>query len=121
MRKSILAAAGLAILAVVSWNAAPAQAMAISAPAALKSASDSVKLTETVHCWDCGGDWGYRPYYRPYSYYGGDYDRSYDRPYYRSYHRSYYRSYDDDCDCGGYGYDRPVPELLPASLPLIRL
>jgi uncharacterized cupredoxin-like copper-binding protein len=68
MRKGVLAAAGLAILAAVSWSAAPAQAMAISAPAALKSASDSVKLTETVHCWGCGYGYGYgyRPYYRPY-------------------------------------------------------
>ena len=46
MRKAVLAAAGLAILAAVSWNAAPAQAMAISAPAALKGASDSISLTE---------------------------------------------------------------------------
>ena len=37
MRKSVLAAAGLAFLAAVSWSAAPAQAMAISAPAALES------------------------------------------------------------------------------------
>jgi hypothetical protein len=108
MRKSVLTAAGLAILAVVTWSAAPAQAMAIAAPAALKSASDSVKLTETVNCWDCG-DWGDRTYHH--EYYLGDYDRSY-RPYYRSYyrpyHRSYYRSYDDGCDCGyGYGYHRP--------------
>ncbi len=67
MRKAVLAAAGLVILAAVSWTAAPAQAMAISAPAALKGASDNIKLTEPV-CWNCG--WGpgygyYRPYYRP--------------------------------------------------------
>jgi len=54
MRKGVLAAAGLALLAAVSWNAAPAQAMAISAPAALKGASDSINPTETVHCWNCG-------------------------------------------------------------------
>ena len=73
MRKGVLAAAGLAILAAVIWNTAPAQAMAISAPAALKSASDSVKLTETVHCWDCGYGGYYRPYYRPYYGYGYGY------------------------------------------------
>ena len=67
MRKGVLAAAGLAILAAVSWSAAPAQAMAISAPAALKSASDSVKLTETVHCWGCGYGY-YAP--RPRFYFG---------------------------------------------------
>ena len=54
MRKGVLAAAGLALLAAVSWSAAPAQAMAISAPAALKGASDSISPAETVHCWDCG-------------------------------------------------------------------
>ena len=43
MRKGVLAAAGLAILAAVSWYPAPAQAMAISAPAALKSASDTAR------------------------------------------------------------------------------
>jgi hypothetical protein len=99
MRKGVLAAAGLAILAAVSWNAAPAQAMAISAPAALKGAS--VKLTETVHCWDCGYGGGYyRPYYRPYyrSYYS-----DYDRPYYRPYYRPYWG--------GGYGYYAPRPRF----------
>ena len=64
MRKGVLAAAGLALLAAVSWSAAPAQAMAISAPAALKGASDSISSTETVHCWDCGYYGGPR-YYRP--------------------------------------------------------
>lgn len=91
MRKGVLAA-GLAFLAAVSWNAAPARAMAISAPAALKGASDSVRLTETIHCWDCGyygGPRYYRPYYRPYY-------RSHYRPYYRPYHRPYYRSYYSD-------------------------
>ena len=93
MRKGVLVAAGLAILAAVSWDAAPAQAIAISAPAALKSASDSVKLTETVHCWGCGYGGGYyRPYYRPYFY----------RPYYRPYYRSYYYS----------DYDYRLPALL---------
>ncbi|MEI8150849.1 MAG: hypothetical protein WCG92_04550, partial [Hyphomicrobiales bacterium] len=53
MRKGVLAAIGLSVLAAV-WSAAPARAMAISAPAALKTASDSVKVTEQVHCWDCG-------------------------------------------------------------------
>src|SRR5256885_10666185 len=81
MRKGVLVAAGLAILAAVSWNAAPAQAMAISAPAALKSASDSVKFTETVHCWDCGYGGGYyRPYYPPYF-----------RPDYPPHHLPHYR------------------------------
>ena len=63
MRNGVLAAAGLAFLAAVSWRAAPAQAMAISAPAALKGASDRVQLTETIHCWDCGYYGGPRPYY----------------------------------------------------------
>ena len=70
MRKAVLAAAGLVILAAVSWTAAPAQAMAISAPAALKGASDNIKLTEPV-CWNCGWGPGYG-YYRPYRpYWGG--------------------------------------------------
>lgn len=67
--------------------------MAISAPAALKGASDNIKLTEPV-CWNCG--WGpgygyYRPYYRPWfrpyyrpAYYG------YGGPYYRPYYRLYW-------------------------------
>jgi hypothetical protein len=120
MRKGVFAAVGLAFLAAVSWNAAPAQAMAISAPAALKGASEAVKLDETVHCWgNCGWGWGggyyrpvyygYRPYYRPYygyrpyyrPYYGYGYGY---RPYYRPYYsygygyRPYYRPY------YGYGY-----------------
>jgi hypothetical protein len=110
MRRGVLAAAGLAFLAAVTWSATPAQAMAISAPAALKTASDSVKLTETVHCWDCGywggpryyrpyySGYGYRPYYRPYY---SDYGY---RPYYRPY-RPYYRPYWG----GGYGYGYYAP------------
>ena len=62
MRRAVLAAAGLALLAAVSWSAAPAQAMAISAPAALKGASDSISLAETVHCWGCGYYGGPRYY-----------------------------------------------------------
>src|SRR3954469_21077797 len=101
MGKGVLAAAGLAFLGAASWSAAPAQAMAISAPAALKSASDSVKLTETVHCWDCGYGGYYRPYYRSYyrpyyrPYYGYGYHRPYYRPYYSAYYgyRPYYRPY----------------------------
>ena len=111
MRRAVLAAAGLALLAAVSWSAAPAQAMAISAPATLKGPSDSISLAETVHCWGCGYYGGpryyggyyrpyyrtyYRPYYRPY--YSGYY------PYYRSY-RPYYRPYWG----GGYGYGYYVP------------
>jgi hypothetical protein len=130
MRKGVLAAVGLAFLAAVSWSAGPAQAMAISAPAALKGASDTIKLDETVHCWGrCGWGgggyyrrayyggygYGYRPYYRPYyghsygyrpyyrSYYG---DGGYYRPYYRPYYgyRPYYRPY-------GYGYYAPRPRF----------
>ena len=87
MRRGVLAAAGLAFLAAVSWSAAPAQAMAISAPAALKGASDSIKLTETVHCWGCGCTAGYGYYGRTT---GPTTDRttSYYRPYY---YRPYYR------------------------------
>jgi hypothetical protein len=103
MRKGVLAAVGLAFLAAVSWSAAPAQAMAISAPAALKGASDTIKLEETVHCWGCGGGY-YRPAHYGYRrYYGGSYGGGY-RPYYRPYYgygygyRPYYRPY------YGYGY-----------------
>ena len=77
MRKCVLAAVGLMLAGVVSWTSAPAQAMAISAPAALKIASDKIGLADKVHCWDCG-------YYGPPRYY---------RPYYRPYYRSYYSSY----------------------------
>ena len=55
-----------------------AYAMPISAPAALRGASDQINLAEAVHCgyyYGCG-------YYRPYVYY---------RPY--GYHRPYYRQY----------------------------
>jgi hypothetical protein len=104
MRKSVLAAAGLALLAAVFWNSAPAQAMPLSAPAALKSAADQLTLTDKIWCGDgCGGGYYYRPYYRPYwrpyyrPYYG--YYRPY-RPYY-GYYRPWYRPY------YGYGYHRP--------------
>jgi hypothetical protein len=50
MRRGVLAAAGLAVLAAVSWSVGPARAMAISAPAALKGAADGVALTTNVHC-----------------------------------------------------------------------
>ena len=53
MHKGVLAAAGLALAAAVSLVSAPAEAMAISAPAALKGASDSARLAEPVHYWDC--------------------------------------------------------------------
>ncbi len=115
MRKGVLAAAGLALLAAVSWSAAPAQAMAISAPAALKGASDSIRPAETVHCWDCGyygGPRFYRPYYRPITgrtiapttgpIIGPNYSDY--RPYYRPY-RPYYRPYWG----GGYGYGYYAP------------
>jgi hypothetical protein len=87
MRKGVLALTGLALLAAISWSSAPAQALVMSAPSALKGGIDAVSLTDRVNCWDdCGYDRPRysRPYYRPY-----------DRPYYRPYHR---RSY------GGYGY-----------------
>ena len=67
-----------------------AYAMPISAPAALRDASDQINLAEAVHCgyyYGCG-------YYRPYIYY-----RPYGhcRPYYRQYGhyrpRWYYRPY----------------------------
>ncbi len=106
MRKGVLAAAGLALLAAMILRApAPAQAMPISAPAALKGASDGIALTGNVHCWDdCyyGPPRYYRPYYRPayrpyyrsYSYYDGPrYYRPYYRPAYRPYYsHGYYRS-----------------------------
>src|SRR6266568_6617081 len=104
MRKGVLAAAGVALLtAAVGLTAAPARAVPMSAPAALKSAGDAINLTANV----CYGECGYydRPrYYRPYY-------RSYDdRPYYRgysNYDRPYYRSYGYG---NGYGYGyRPVP------------
>jgi hypothetical protein len=89
MRKGVLAFL-VAAVSVVVLNSAPARAMAISTPAALKNVADSVSLTETV-CWDCGYYGPPRRYYRPYyrSYYR-PYYRSYDRPYYRPYRYSYY-------------------------------
>jgi hypothetical protein len=111
-----MALAGLALLA-ASALSAPAEAMAISQPAALKGASEDLRVTEKVYCYGGGCGYGYyrrpyygygyhRPYYRP-AYYGY-------RPYYRPYgygygygHRPYYRSYGG---CGyngcGYGYRR---------------
>jgi hypothetical protein len=60
MRNKVLAAVGLATL-VASWNATPAKAMTLAAPAALKSVIDGAVMTETVNC-GCD-DWGWR---RPY-------------------------------------------------------
>ena len=59
-----------------------AYAMPISAPAALRGASDQINLAEAVHCGYYYGCGYYRPYiyYNPYGYY---------RPYYRQY--GYYR------------------------------
>ena len=99
MRKGVLAAAGGTFLAAaVVLSAAPAQAVPVSAPAALKGAGEAISLTENVCYGECyyHGPRYYRPYYRPnyrsYSYY--------DRPYYRPYYRPHY----------GYGYGyRPVP------------
>jgi hypothetical protein len=89
MRKCVMTAVGLALLAVFSWASAPTVAMPISAPAALKGATDDISLTENVYyCWG-GGCYGYyRPYwgYRPYYY------RRYYRPYW-GYYRPYYRPY----------------------------
>jgi hypothetical protein len=128
MRKLLMVAAGLALLAATAFSA-PTQAMPISAPA-LKGASDSLATTEQVGCWGggCyygggyyGGGYGYRPYYRPYYGYGYGYRPYYGyyRPYYRSYwgggcgygyggcgyHRPYYRTYYGGCGGGcGYGY-----------------
>jgi hypothetical protein len=90
-------AAGSAFLAAaISFSAGPAQAVPISAPAALKGAGEAVNLTSNVCYGECGYYHRpyYRPYYRSYSYY--------DRPYYRPYHRPY-SSY------GPSYYRRPVP------------
>ena len=101
MRKSVLAAAGLAFLtAAVAMSAAPARAVPISAPAALKSAGEAISLTGQVCYGGCGyyddGPRYYRPHYRPY--YRSD--SYYVRPYYRPHYRSYY---------DGPRYYRPVP------------
>ena len=89
MRKGVLAAAGGALLAaLVTSNTA--QAVPISAPAALKDASQSIALTDNVHYYGYG--YGYRPYYRPYRPYYGGYGYGY-RPYYG----------------GGYGYGYYAP------------
>src|SRR4029078_10178034 len=97
-----------ALLAAVSWTSAPAQAMPLSAPTALKGAADEIAVTDKVNCWDgCyRPSYGYyrpwRPYYgysRPWRpYYAGYGYRPY-RPYYGGYHRPYYRPY-----YAGYGY-----------------
>src|SRR6187549_1136106 len=89
MRKYFAAVTGLMAFVAVSVST-PVHAVPLSAPAALKVASDSFEKPEAV-CWGC---YGYRPYYRPY--YG--YYRPYYRPYY-GYYRPYYRPY--------YGYYRP--------------
>src|SRR5262245_50818324 len=124
MHQGVLSAiAGTLLAAVVALSAAPAQAVPISTPAALKSAGDAISLTGNV-CWGgCGyGGYGYsgygygpppgyyrpyRPYYSPY-YYRPHYYNYYPRPYYgygygyRPYYRPYGYGY-------GYGYQRPVP------------
>ena len=109
MRQCVLAGVVLALIAAVSSSA---RAMPISAPAALKGASDQFQLTETVHCgyYGCGYHRPYyRPYYRPYHGYGYrpyGYYRPYYRPYYGyGYYRPYYRPYYSY----GYSYYRPVP------------
>ena len=95
MRKITLAAAALASLAALTFSA-PVQAMAISAPAALKSASDDLRVSEPVYyCYGACG-YGYRPYYGYRSYYRPYYRPYYGyRPYYRPYYgyRPYYRPY----------------------------
>jgi hypothetical protein len=74
MLKRIAAAAGLTALITAAIPTSP-QAMVLSAPAALKAASESWQKPEVV-CWGYGCYGYYRPYYqRPY--YG------YYRPYYR--------------------------------------
>src|SRR5688572_19845114 len=93
MRKGVLTAAGLALVAAVSWSSAPAQAVPLSAAKALNVAADGFDATSKVHCWDRCGYYHrprYRPHWRPYRPYYSHY-RSYHRPYYRPYYRSYYR------------------------------
>src|SRR5262245_34440922 len=102
MRKGVLAAIGMAVLmALTLGTPRSAQAIVLSAPAALNAAADETTTAEKI-CWGygCGGyGYGYRPYYRPYYGYGYGY-----RPYYRPYYgygygyRPYYRPY------YGYGY-----------------
>lgn len=113
MRRFLILAAGLVVLAATALTA-PAQAMPLSAPAALKDASNSLAMTEQVYCYG-GGCGYYRPYYRPYygyRRYGYGYGYGY-RPYgygyggygygYRPYYRSYY-GYGGGCGGCGYGY-----------------
>ena len=102
-RKSVSMAAGGAFLAAaISFSAAPAQAVPISAPAALKGAGEAINLTGNVCYGECG--YYHRPYYRPnYRPYYRSYSSYYDRPYYRPHYRSYGYGHGH-----GYGY-RPVP------------
>jgi len=110
MRKSVLATVAAMVVAVASLASKPADALPLSAPAALIAAADQTGAVETVgyygyrgYGYGYGGyrrygyGYGYRPYYRPYGYGYGGY-----RPYYRPYgygygYRPYYRPY-------GYGY-----------------
>jgi hypothetical protein len=120
MRKDVLSAVGGTLLAaVVALSAAPAQAVPLSAPAALKSASAAIDATTNV-CWDCGYNGPrydrpyYRSYYRPYDrprYYGGYYDRPYYRPYYRSYGYGYGYGYRPEPWVSGPYYYRPRPRF----------
>lgn len=111
MHKGVLSAAVGGLLAVLSLSILSAEAMPISAPAALNGTADRVSLADPVSCWDCGYD-GYRPYYRPYY-----------RPIYRryGYHHSYYqpnygygthrRYYRPSYPTYGYGYYSPRPRF----------
>jgi hypothetical protein len=116
MRRCVLSALGSTFLgAFVALSTAPAQAVPISAPAALKGAGEAINLTGNVcYGYGCGGGYGYggyygpprryyyRPYYSPY-YYRPRYYNTYDYGYrpYRPYYRPYGYGY-------GYGY-RPEP------------
>ena len=90
MKRVLLKTFQPAVVIMMALCAAPiafslgAYAMPISAPAALRGASDQINLAEAVHCGYYYGCGYYRPhvYYRPHGYY---------RPYYRQY--SYYRAY----------------------------
>ena len=83
-----------------------AYAMPISAPAALRGASDQINLAEAVHCGYYYGCGYYRPYfyYRPYVYYR---PYGYYRPYYRQY--SSYRPYRYYRPYFSYPYRLPPP------------
>jgi len=98
MRIGILAAAGLALLA--SSFVGAAQAVPLSAPAALNGAATELGSIEKVGCWNgCGYSAGYSPY----PYYGYPLYRVH-RPYHRVYHRRHYRprAYYNPC-CRSYG------------------